>query len=70
MDAETLREGIFNLNTRRFGTVCELLIQKLAKYGKGRSQFHDLYDDEHEHRIEVKFSRVQRKNITAITKLH
>lgn len=65
--AEKLREGIFNLNTRRFGTVCELIIQKLAKYGRSRNQFHDLYDEEKEHRVEVKFSRVQKKNSTGLT---
>jgi hypothetical protein len=31
MDGETLREGIFGLNTRRFGTVAEVLIQRLGR---------------------------------------
>lgn len=52
------RQGIFNLRTRRFGTAAELLIQKLLGAAKGRSQFHDLFDDEKNHRIEVKFSTV------------
>ena len=64
MDGETLREGIFCLNTRRFGTVAELIIKRLVRLGKGRSLFHDLYDDVAEKRVEVKFSRVlKRANI-------
>lgn len=58
IDPEIFRRGIFNLRTRRFGTAAELLIQKLLGANKGRSQFHDLYDDEKSHRIEVKFSTV------------
>lgn len=58
IDPETFRRGIFNLRTRRFGTAAELLIQKLLGATKGRSQFHDLYDDEKNRRIEVKFSAV------------
>ncbi len=58
IDPEVFRRGIFNLRTRRFGTAAELLIQKLLGATKGRSQFHDLYDDEKNHRIEVKFSTV------------
>lgn len=58
IDPVIFRRGIFNLRTRRFGTAAELLIQKLLNAAKGRSQFHDLYDDERSHRIEVKFSTV------------
>lgn len=64
MDGDTLREGIFCLNTRRFGTVAELIIKRLVRLGKGRSLFHDLYDDVAQKRVEVKFSRVlQRADI-------
>jgi len=68
MDGEILREGVFSLNTRRFGTVAEVLIQRLVKLGKGRSQFHDLYDDVNSKRVEVKFSCVLRKCEIPITK--
>jgi hypothetical protein len=34
-----------------------MMIQRLVSCGKARSQFHDLYDDASQHRIEVKFSR-------------
>jgi hypothetical protein len=58
IDPVIFRRGIFNLRTRRFGTAAELLIQKLLGAQKARSLFHDLYDDEKNHRIEVKFSTV------------
>ena len=58
IDPEVFRRGIFNLRTRRFGTAAELLIQRLLGANKGRTQFHDLYDDRNSHRIEVKFSTV------------
>lgn len=64
---EMLKEGIFNLNTRRFGTVAELMIRRLVKLGRSKNQFHDLYDDLQNHRVEVKFSTVRRKNNRTIT---
>ena len=67
MDAGMLREGIFNLNTRRFGTVAEVMIRRLFKLGRSKNQFHDLYDDLENHRVEVKFSTVRRKNNRTIT---
>ena len=67
MDGEALREGIFCLNTTRFGAVAELMVKKLVKLGKGRSQFHDLYDDVLGERAEVKFSRVRKAANTLIT---
>ncbi|MEK6797883.1 MAG: hypothetical protein AABZ12_02840 [Planctomycetota bacterium] len=66
MDGKTLRDGIFALHTRRFGTVAEVMIQRLIKCGKGRNLFHDLYDDAAKHRIEVKFSRVRKASETPI----
>ena len=62
MDGETLREGIFALNTRRFGSVAEVLIKRLVSLGKARSLFHDLYDDIVNKRVEVKFSRALKKS--------
>lgn len=63
----TLREGIFALNTRRFGSVAEVMIQRMLKYGKAKNQFHDLYDDNAKKRIEVKFSRVLKKPEKKVT---
>jgi hypothetical protein len=67
MDGDALREGIFFLHTRRFGSVAELIVQRLVKLGKGRSLFHDLYDDVASKRVEVKFSRVLKRSETLIT---
>ncbi|MEX2176263.1 MAG: hypothetical protein WD872_18015 [Pirellulaceae bacterium] len=67
MDGETLRDGIFALHTRRFGSVAECMVRRLGTYAKSRSQFHDLFDDQREHRIEVKFSRVQKQADTTVT---
>ena len=64
---EIFQRGLFNLRTRRFGTAAELLIQKLIGAGKGRTQFHDLYDDAKNHRIEVKFSTVNTSSKEKIT---
>lgn len=67
MNGTTLRDGIFALHTRRFGTVAEVMIQRLVNAAKARSLFHDLYDDATKHRIEVKFSRVQKEAEMAIS---
>jgi hypothetical protein len=61
MDAENLRDGIFALRTRRFGSVAECMVKRLLRCSLGRNLFHDLYDDSLHHRIEVKFSVVQKK---------
>src|SRR5947209_440305 len=67
MDGEKLRDGIFALYTRRFGSVAECMIQRLLKSSKAKNVFHDLYDDERNHRIEVKFSVVRKKANTTVT---
>ena len=66
MDGNDLRDGIFALNTRRFGSVAEVLIKRLVKLGLGRSLFHDLYDDVASHRVEVKFSVARKQCNTRI----
>ena len=67
MDGEDLREGIFALHTRRFGSVAEVLIQRLKKLGKAKNLFHDLYDDLESKRVEVKFSRALKKSELLVT---
>ncbi len=67
MDGNTLRDGIFSLRTRRFGSVAECMIKRLEKCGKARNQFHDLYDDIRKRRFEVKFSVVMKAADTPIT---
>ena len=68
INAEQLRDGIFALRTRRFGSVAECMVKRLLKFSQGRNLFHDLYDDSQRHRIEVKFSVVQKKAERTITK--
>ena len=58
MTPAQLRDGIFALNTRRFGTVAEIMVKRLKSLGKSHNMFHDLYDTEAKQRVEVKFSRV------------
>jgi len=60
--AENIRDGIFSLNTRRFGTVAENLIKILANASWGKVISHDLYDETALKRIEVKFSRALRSS--------
>lgn len=67
MDGEKLRDGIFALRTRRFGSVAECMVKRLRKYGKAKSLFHDLFDEESGHRIEVKFSTVMKKAERTVT---
>lgn len=43
------------------------MIQRLAKLGKARSQFHDLYCDIRDRRVEVKFSRAMRTSKIPVT---
>lgn len=67
MDGTTLRDGIFALHTRRFGSVAECMIKRLGRYSRAKSVFHDLYDDQGNHRIEVKFSVVRKMAETKVT---
>ena len=67
MTPEELRDGIFALHTRRFGTVAELLVKRLQGLSPARGRFHDLFDDIEKKRVEVKFSRVLRAHEEAIT---
>ena len=67
MNGNKLRDGIFALRTRRFGSVAECMIRRLVQCSLGKSLFHDLYDDNKKHRIEVKFSVVQKACETTVT---
>ncbi len=55
-----LREGIFRLHTRRFGTVAELLVKKLINARESNDAKYDLESDGT--RIECKFSRAWQKS--------
>jgi hypothetical protein len=59
MTPDQLRDGIFALNTRKFGSVAEIMIKQLQELDKAKNIFHDLYDTAAGQRIEVKFSTVR-----------
>lgn len=67
INGENLREGIFALRTRRFGSVAEYMVKRLNNLGASKSLFHDLYCTTHNRRIEVKFSTVMKKAEVKIT---
>ena len=56
------RDGIFALRTRRFGTVAELMIEKLYGYQNAQNQAYDLYEPINDKKVEVKFSTVMKEN--------
>lgn len=64
--AEKLRDGIFDLHTRRFGKVAELMIKYYDALGDPKNKFHDLYDHDQDVKIEVKFSRAQKSHNEAV----
>lgn len=57
----SFRDGIINLNTRQFGTVVELIVQLLKDYEMSNELDFDLFNPETNETIEVKSSRVYRK---------
>lgn len=64
MDVKTFRDNLFAMNTRRFGRVAEILVKSLIQAKDGNNIYHDLLDKDD--RIEVKFSRAERKHPTKI----
>lgn len=56
-----LKEGVFQLNTRRFGALTELFIKRLKSFDRSQNIFYDLYDAVKGQRVEVKFSTVLSK---------
>ena len=65
MDVKTFRDNLFSMNTRRFGSVAEQIIKRLISGKEATNIHHDLrnFDDL---RIEVKFSRAEKKHIKSI----
>lgn len=61
MDALTLKTCIFGLPPRVFGSLTEYIIEQTQRLSARQSQFHDLFENFLELRVEVKFSRVQRQ---------
>jgi len=65
-EIKDFKEGIFNLRTRRFGTVAEIMISKLINLSGSRNLAYDLHDVDNDDRIEVKFSTVMKANDSVI----
>ena len=61
-DITQFRDGIFALNTRRFGSVAEIMIKRLFGFESSGTIVYDLFDATHNARVEVKFSRVMKEN--------
>jgi len=57
--------GIFNLQTRRFGTLAEIIIRKKYNFTKPDSNDYDALDGEK--KIEIKFARAIKKRRNKIT---
>lgn len=66
-EIDKFKEGIFALNTRRFGTVPELMIQTLYGLQDSSNLAYDKKDAKN-NKVEVKFSRVMKQNNKKITK--
>lgn len=69
MDVKTFRDNLFQMNTRRFGTVAEIIIKQLTRSDNSINIHHDL-DTDTGTKIEVKFSRVEKRHTTPITDLN
>lgn len=66
MDVKTFRDNLFQMSTRRFGSVMEILVKRLTQSQNSYTIFHDLNTDTGT-RVEVKFSRVERKHNRKVT---
>lgn len=65
MDVKTFRDNLFQMNTRRFGSVMELAVRNLTRSTDPTNIHHDLNTSTGT-KIEVKFSRVMKKHSTKI----
>ena len=62
-----LRDAIFGLHTRRFGTVAEIMVKKIIGIENSNKLNYDLFDKVNNMRVECKFSRCQRSHTLKIT---
>lgn len=66
-EVNAVRDGIFALRTRRFGTVAEIMVKKLYNLDESKDLAFDKLTKDTNERIEIKFSTVRRKNDEKIT---
>ena len=62
-----LRDAVFGLHTRRFGTVAEILVKKIINGNMSKHLNYDLFDKINNTRVECKFSRVQKAHQVKLT---
>lgn len=68
MDVKTFRDNLFSMNTRRFGKVMETVIKKMTRTEFSTNIHHDLNTNVNAGtRIEVKFSRAEKRHKVTIT---
>lgn len=67
-DIDTFRDGIFALQTRRFGNVAEIMISLLFNLRESRTLAFDRMTKDTNERVEIKFSKVLKKNKDIIRK--
>lgn len=65
-EIQKFKEGIFSLNTRRFGKIAELMIKKTYGFYDPTNNAYDLLTSDNK-KIEVKFSTVLKKCNSTIT---
>jgi hypothetical protein len=66
-EVRAVRDGLFSMSARRFGRVTEMMIRRMTGAEKPLNKFHDLYDFRTQQRVEVKFSRAERRHSLKIT---
>lgn len=66
-EVENFKNGVFSLNTRRFGTMAELMVQIIYNLRDSKNLAFDKKNNK-DQRIEIKFSRVMKENVNKINK--
>lgn len=56
------QNGVFYMNTRRFGSLAEIMIKRLFNFEPSGVTDFDLYDRTNNQKVEVKFSSVTKQN--------
>lgn len=62
VNLDVFRDGIFALRTRRFGSVAEIMIQKMYDLDDSNTLHYDKFDRRTKDRVEIKFSTVMKEN--------
>ena len=60
-EVDKLRDGIFALHTRRFGSVAERIVIALYGFREAKSKYYDAIEPASGSKVEIKFSRATEK---------